>query len=339
MASPYYTPPAIEDTQEVYTENEIYFYIQRLLSQIRTSPGELRFSDLEYDEDIGRFIEKLDGILSELQKISNILQGYFDSHSYVGNYMIGDPKEILEQVKTCQIILESYFPKLNRIRGNSEKIYMILIQLVLEGVQVPQMEDFRRVPLQMSITNIVRAVQENDTTHPVGIVVENIVKIIIGSLGERFAECKYYHRLLDSAASIIVRIGTTICTLTYHHFEFHKDACNKISEFKREFAACGIRENLERISRYLDTAVTNSQSDVLAGVKQSLCLVWESVKSYKQNYPHKCGSEILNELSRLPACSGLVLPIVTKVQCSSQDAWEIVIQLFSSLRNPALLEL
>ena len=265
MASPYYTTPALEDTQEIYIENEICLFLQRL-SQIRISPDEQqRFSELEYDEDIGRLIEKLNCILSELQKISNILQGFYDSYSsYVGNYMMGDSKEILNQVKSCQNILESYFPKLNRIRGNAEKIYMILIQLVLEGVQVPQMEDFRLVPLQMSITNIVRAVQDNNAAHPVGIVAESVAKLIIGSLGERFAECKYYHRLLDSAPNIIVRIGTSIFDLASHHLESHRDACNKISEFKREFAACGIRENLERISRYLDTAVTNSQSDVLA---------------------------------------------------------------------------
>ena len=203
------------------------------------------------------------------------------------------------------------------------------------------MEDFGP-QVQISISNIVRhSIEGGNTAHPVEVVTKKILVPLIFALANQFAEANRYLVFLDATVSFITRVSSSLVKSTCQLLIYRQDSYDKIFEFKRQFTELCVKKHLERLRGYLDQAITNSQSGdtiIVAAIRQSLCQVEESVKNSKKQDTNKSEIDIVKDMSETPNCSGLVQPITTNMGCSLEQAWSIVIHLFSSQRrNPALL--
>ena len=320
-----------DDNKELESQilhKEILDIIQNL------SRENTNFSDLGYDKTFFEIHKKLNQMIVALQKISSILETkYADEKNYWGKIMDYAAssnhelaKQILKEVQECTKIAESCISMICRIQDYLRKVYIILIQLRLEGIRMPQIDDCVS-PVEMSISNIIKhSIEENNTTSTTHVY---LVQTLIHVLANQSAKTKKYQTFLDSTDPAFTKFSLLVRT-AYRFFEYPKGTYDKISDFERQFTECGVRKNLEMLSNYIEEAMTSSQSDEIVAIKQCLGQVWNSVESSEQQSPNKSRIDIIKEMSEMSFCSGLVRPITTKIGCTIQEAWGFVIRLSSS---------
>ena len=136
MASLHPISVSPEESQELDTAT-VQEGIQNIIQNLTLAPSQelTSFSNLEFDKTIHEFLKKLNDMIFKLEQISSILTEFLNAN-YSFERLVASNKdsaqETLDQVQECIKIAESYIPKIRTIRGNSEKVYIILIQFVLE---------------------------------------------------------------------------------------------------------------------------------------------------------------------------------------------------------------
>ena len=134
---------------------------------------------------------------------------------------------------------------------------------------------------------------------------------------------------------LLTRIGLTV----YKEYKSQSDAKEQISEIKIEFIRCALKEKLERINKFFDQAIAESEGSLKAAMDQTLKQVKESIKMEKEIHPHEDNLEILMEMRKIPLCAGLILPLKSALNCSSQLAWELILEQFRKPRSHSALEM
>ncbi|KAI6650677.1 hypothetical protein LOD99_7728 [Oopsacas minuta] len=324
-------------------ESLVQAAIQDVVTQIRAfrnrshEDGE----QITMQSNFNELLEKIHDILTKLDQLSSKIQDFSKStifHSTLRNYLSSDhpnPTEILNEIERYKTSLEVFLNNLSSIHNSSNNIFITLVQMAIEGLEIPTIEEFSLPKVSLPTLFLRSAIDATQST-PQDNNTCKIVKCLIHSLGENLAWVNQFEQPLNFLCEVARKISISFFKESMKLSKKEEDACGKIANMKREMDKLGIKERIERLDLYMSSAIRDNPSiNVQLSLKiwTSFLLVNESVNSCKAQHPDANDIDIVNELIQNPQCAGLVQPIVSLLGCSLEEGWKIILEIFSQLQR------
>lgn len=299
------------------------------ISNLRIDGG-ATFSDLQIHQFILDIKTKIIEALEQLDEISgniNAIASYWKIPDTASEL-----RDLRKDIDFYKKTLESYNSKLTKIKSSSENLYLLLKRML--GIRIPQMSDIR-FPPPISLTRVViESVLESNGPQSG----ESTVGLIIWELGNHFARCKFYEKQFLAAGCQIANIAYKIGSTVYKEYKSQSDAKEKISEVKIQFIRCTLKEKLERINKFFDRAIAESEDSLKAAMDQTLMQVKEAIRTEKEIHPRKSEIDIITEMRKISFCAGFILPLKNALDCNSDLVWELILDLFQKPRPHSAVE-
>ena len=313
--------------------------IQDVVAQIRNSLNQPLGQTVPLQSNFGHIFHKIHEILTKLDQLSHGLAKFIDN-SFLRSLLRSsmspvNPTELLEEIEGYKRSFEIFLQHLSRLHTSSNGMYLTLVQMAIEGIEIPTIEDFHCPPISIStllISSFVNALQ----FHPETNVANEMAKSLIQSLAENFARISLIEQPLIFVTEFILQLSGSIFMESLNLTKQELSICEKIATLKQQMDASGIEHRISRVDGYLTLAKEghlNSNTELSLKIWNSYQMVKASVNSCKEHYPGASDIEIINEIRSQPHCTGLVEPIVSFLHCSVAEAWDIILKVFSRVHT------
>ena len=325
-------------------EEVVHSAIRDVLQQILASHNHHhdQIANLQSNSEMRAIITKIHDMLIKLDQISIKLREFLNVSlipSLVEKYFYSsqvDPNEILNEIESLRTTLESFLPKLSNLQTASNNTFALLVQMSLEGIEIPSLEDFISAQTEFSPTNLLFSSmanpQEANTTNRN--LVNELIIWLVQTLGRRSAWCRHFEGPLVTVGCLVTQLHISMFEEYKKLIEERKDAYDKIASLKLRLDESQLRLYLSRIEGYISQATDNTPSFEMrlsSKIWESYLLVKESISSCRMQYPDASVIEVIKKLTELPHCAGLVHPIVSLLGCSVENGWRIILDIFSQI--------
>ena len=342
MASPSnFTADLTLDEEAV--QSAIRDVLQRILNS-RDHINEIQNVNLQSNPEMVTIIAKIHDMLVKLDQIAFKLREFLNVQlipSLIEKYLYSspiNPNMILNEIENLKATLESFLPKLSDLQTASNSTFFLLVQMSIEGIEIPSFEEFISAQTDFSLSNIMLSSMTNsqDTNSTNTKLVNELVMRLVHAFGKHYAWCKHFEVPLTSVGCLVTQLHLSFFEEYKKYFEEKKDAYDKIATLTQKLDESQIRVHLSRIERYISQAADNNQGFAMKlsnKIWESYCLVKQSIMSCRTQYPNANALDIIQELMQLPQCAGLVHPIVSLLGCSLENGWRIILDIFSQIHS------
>ena len=334
--------PDFTDTL-VLDEETVHTAIRAVLQRITASHGNQNVS-LQSSPEVETIVSKIHDMLLKLEEILIKLRDFLNvpmMPSFLEKYLLSsqiNPNEILNEIDNIRTTLESFLPKLSYLQTASDSTFALLVQMSIEGIEIPSFEDFISTQTEFSPVNILLSSMANsqETNTPNQILMHELVMLLVQNIAKHSAWCRKFESPLISVGCFVLQLHSALFEEWKKFMEERKEAHNQIAALKQNLDESQIRPRLSRIERYISQATEISQSSEMKLANK----IWESYLSVKQSIlscrmqnTNANDIDIIKELMGLPHCSGLVHPIVSLLGCSVENGWRIILDIFSQIHS------
>ena len=328
--------PQTDDIEDEQFQARVKVAIGDVVKQILNSRNQPLGHAVPLQSNFDQIIIKIHEILTKLDQLYQGLTRSIESSSLRSTFLSSmspvSPNEVLEEIEGYRRSFETFLQHLSRLHTSSNDMYLTVVQMAIEGVEIPTLEDFYIPPISISTLLLSSAANAFQSTIQETNVAREMAKCLILKLARHFALISHIEKPLFIVADFILQLPVSIFMVSFKLTEQELSICSKIATLKQQLDASGIKHRIYRIDRYLSLEKEdhlNYNAELSLRIWNTYRMVKASVNSCKKENLGTSDMEIINEIRTQPHCAGLVEPIVSYLHCSVEEAWDIIHMVFS----------
>ena len=335
--------PQTDDIEEEQFQALVRVAIEEVVAQLLNSRNQPLGQEASLQSNFHQIVCKIHEILTKLDQLSHELTRFNENSSLRSpllSYMSPvSPTEILGEIEGYKRTFEIFLQNLSRLHTSSNGMYLALVQMAIEGIEIPTIENFHLPPISMSNLLLSSAANAFKSTIQETNVTREMAKSLILRLAENFALISLIEQPLTIAADFILQFPVSIFMVSLKLTKHELSICDNIATLNQKLDASGIQHIISRVDKYLSLMkkdLLSSNIELSIKIWDSYQMVKASVNSCKEQNPGASVMEIIHEMCTQPHCAGLVQPIVSCLHCSVEEAWDIILRVFSKLHTSSV---
>ena len=335
--------PQTDDIEEEQFQALVRVAIEEVVAQLLNSRNQPLGQEASLQSNFHQIVCKIHEILTKLDQLSHELKRCIENSSLRSpllSYMSPvNPTEILREIEGYKRSFEIFLQNLSRLHTSSNGMYLALVQMAIEGIEIPTIENFHLPPISMSNLLLSSAANAFKSTIQETNVTREMAKSLILRLAKNFALISLIEQPLTIAADFILQFPVSIFMASLKLTEHELSICDNIATLNQKLDASGIQRIISRVDKYLSLMkkdLLSSNIELTMKIWDSYQMIKASVNSCKEQNPDGSVMEIIHEMCTQPHCVGLVQPIVSCLHCSVEEAWDIILRVFSKLHTSSV---